>query len=267
MGRSAPQTKRKLPYIHPDSPAGGGGPGYFKDSTTIDAYNTSRGSIASTLGPAKRFWVAQSRVIPASAGAKASKPKSPPKTAPFKKPVTKEKNSKVDINIEVEILSDTTGSSIAAKSAKTSFDFKNLTWKLPPYTSKRVGGKEVFVAFTGAFEFKGIITIQTKYGNMAKDTDLSLYGRGTTKKDKRDGNVTLGFHEHCHRKDYLNYLKNNPFPVFIIKVNATNKDYNKIEDKLKADLKKYRNDMEKYSKKLTDEVGYTLSKCKKDGKC
>lgn len=58
-----------------------------------------------------------------------------------------------------------------------------------------------------------VITIITDYGSGKPDED-SAYGRGTTPDDKKNGHVTLGFHESCHRDLLLNYFRNTALPVF-----------------------------------------------------
>lgn len=58
-----------------------------------------------------------------------------------------------------------------------------------------------------------VITVNTDYGSGKPDDD-SAYGRGTTTEDKKQGLVTLGFHESCHRDMLLNYFRHTALPSF-----------------------------------------------------
>lgn len=59
------------------------------------------------------------------------------------------------------------------------------------------------------------ITIRTRYNN---SPDLpSGYGKGTEEGDKREKTTTLRVHEGKHGTDFLDYIKNTPFPVDISK--------------------------------------------------
>jgi hypothetical protein len=80
-------------------------------------------------------------------------------------------------------------------------------------------------------------TVQTKYGPEVKATDNSAYGRGTTDDDKKNGNTSVGFHESCHRENYLEYIKAHPVPD--------------TDDELKTYLENMHEDTES----KTDEVG------------
>ena len=257
MGRATPRVNEKRDAIHPDAPAGGGGPGFFRD-----AADPSRTDTAAPFHP--RAPVA--RYVLAKAGATASKTKPPPKTVPSTTAVKVETTSVADINVVVEVLGDGTDPTISG--AKTSFDTSGVSWNTPGYTGhRRKDGVEVITKLSGPYELKGKITIQTVYGPAARPDQTSLYGRGTTAKDKKDGNTTLGFHEHCHRQDYLKYLKDNPLPVFTGKAGMTVANYNKAVTRFDNALKKYFADMAATSEKKTDEVGDTKSQCKRDGKC
>lgn len=99
------------------------------------------------------------------------------------------------------------------------------------------------------------VSVQTLYSPGSKSTDISGYGRGTTDDDKKAGNVTLGFHESCHRADYLQFVKDNALPVFTGKVGMTVTQYKTAASIYLDALKAYRNKMKKYSRDRTDEVG------------
>lgn len=250
-----------------NAPSASSGCGNFREPCTIGEQNAVLNSPAHPKGPASKLWVAQAGKTPVSSISKPVKPKPPPKTVPSISTLKSKTTSKVEINIKAQVLADGTSGNIDAKSAKTSVNSTGVHWNAPRYTSQEQGGKKIITSLSGKFKFKGTITIQTMYGTKAKKTDISLYGRGTTKDDKKKGNVSLGFHESCHQKDFLNYLKNKPFPKFEVKVGMTTTDYDKAVAEFKTAFNKYMNDMDAESKKSTDEVGYTLSKCKADKKC
>ena len=81
-------------------------------------------------------------------------------------------------------------------------------WSLP--SGSIVDGK--IVRFKGKFVWRGTIEIQTLYARGVKPDAFSCYGRGTTLGDVRAGNVTLAFHESCHRNDFIAFLKSRPLP-------------------------------------------------------
>lgn len=262
MGRAA----EKLPTV-PSTSDGSSGPGYFREPLSLNEDGTAPTSAAHRKGPASKLWVAQAGTAPVSTSSKAAMPKPPPATKAKTVSVKKENTSTKDIDIKVQVLADGSSSSINAKSAKTKLNFGSVAWNPPQYNYQTKGGKKIITQFIGKFTFKGTIIIQTVYGSSAKATDISKYGRGTTKIDKKNGQVTLGFHESCHQKDYLNYLKNKPNPTLDLKVGMDVDQYNKHKAQFSTDFNKYQKDMESSSINSTDEVGYKLSKCKRDGKC
>lgn len=58
------------------------------------------------------------------------------------------------------------------------------------------------------------LTIQTTFGPGTSAAAPSGAGRGTTTADKAVGQTTLGFHEGEHGRDFINFLRTNPYPVF-----------------------------------------------------
>ena len=93
----------------------------------------------------------------------------------------------------------------------------------------------------GAFVFTltpWTVTIQTRFGTGKPDDD-SAYGRGTTPGDIAAGNVTLGFHESCHRKDMISYLTNTPLPAFTGKPKMNTDEANAAVAKYQEDCLAY----------------------------
>ena len=58
------------------------------------------------------------------------------------------------------------------------------------------------------------LEIVTSYGPTATPEGTSGYGRGTTKEDVANKATALRVHEGSHGEDYINFVRNNPFPVF-----------------------------------------------------
>lgn len=83
----------------------------------------------------------------------------------------------------------------------------------------------------------------------------AAYGRGTTEPDRKSGNTTLGFHESCHRADFIAYLTTKPLPEFSGRPDMSAAEAQAaISQYLKA-CKDYFNAAYGYSETLTDEVG------------
>lgn len=179
--------------IHPDAPQGGGGagffrsPGVFASDGDLAALPHPDSAAAATLDPVQ---VQQAQALQAAAAAR-----KPPPLVAADGPEQDIQGMKVTVLQDaygIENVGDaTTDMRESGGGASFSGDIGNFTWQVFPWT----------------------VTIQTLYGKAQPDAD-SLYGRGTTPSDITDGNVSLGFHESCHRQDLLDYLKNNAPPVF-----------------------------------------------------
>jgi len=251
---AAPMKGWKGDATHPKAPVGGGGPGGFVTPgveksddkvTRLRVLDSSSIALAATGGGQRQ----------------------PPVTTPMTKSVAVRKNKMEDINVEVEVLADVMSGDSSLQGATTEFDSREVTFVTPGYMYEPKGGKKIITEITGVFEVKGTIVVQTTYGAGSKPTDRSLYGRGTTTKDKKKRNTSLGFHEFCHQKDFLRFLANNALPKFSGKVGQTEAAFQKAKPLLEKAFKKYWTEMNKYSERRTDEVGYKKSKCLKDGKC
>jgi hypothetical protein len=108
-------------------------------------------------------------------------------------------------------------------------------------------------------------TIQTRYAPGVSPSAKSGYGRGTTDDDKKKGNTSVGFHESCHRQDYLDYLKAHPLPKFTGKVGMTVDEWQKAVDDYNQAVSDYEDAAAEYSRLQTDEVG-NPTKSQFDGK-
>ena len=239
---------------HPKSPLGSGGPGSFSPRIPLTASEGSDLPSPWRPGPTGAEPLDTSTGAPKPANA-------PPVTSPKSLGVVKEvQNDFADYKIEGEILADGFGG--VTTGANTGFS--RVASTSPSYESK--GG--VISKFNGKFTFKGTIQIQTKYAADSNVNSLSCYGRGTTGTDVTNRDITLGFHESCHRADYQAYLKANALPdppTMSIGMKAA--DYDTAVAAFGTALNKYFADMEADSVKTTDEVGFTLSKSNKTNSC
>jgi hypothetical protein len=240
---------------HPSAPLGSGGPGNFSPPVPMNA--DAGGDLPSPWRPGP-LGLDDPVAIPTDTPTPANPP---PATNPQSLGVVKQaQNEFADYKIEAEIVADGAGG--VTTGAKT--DFARVASSSPSYEA--VNGK--ITKFAGKFTFKGTITIQTKYAPDSNASTLSCYGRGTTDTDVKNRDITLGFHESCHRADYQAFLKANDLPeppAMSIGMKAS--DYDKATAAFAAALNKYYKDMEAESIKKTDEVGFTLSKANKTNSC
>lgn len=172
--------------------------------------------------------------------------------SPNPPPVTSPGTTKIN-GIDVTIKAD--GSDDSVTVAETVIEFDKGT--VPRY---KFDSNKIITELTGPIPTLSA-TIQTLYASDAKPTDPSAYGRGTTKEDKSNGNITVGFHESCHRQDYQDFIRNNIPPQFEGKVGMTEKQYKDAMQRYPKSIDAYFAKATKYSKDKTDEVGSpTLSK-------
>jgi hypothetical protein len=102
------------------------------------------------------------------------------------------------------------------------------------------------------------LRIVTHYGAGAKPEDISAYGRGTTPEDIRNKATGLRFHEGSHGEDYINFLRNNPLPVFMGKNGDKVKDFEKAKKDYSDALARWGKQINDLSKNQTDCVGKTI---------
>lgn len=238
---------------HPESPLGGGGPGRFRPAPLDDA--TEQANAPSPWEP-----------VPLGTGATppaAKKPNPPPETTTGSLGMLKSKQTDLlNVKVDAEIVDDTAGG--PGEGADTTLNDRT-TSSSPAYTTDR---HNKIVSFGGKFEWTGTMTIQTNYARGSRPTDVSCYGRGTTDADVAAGDVTLGFHESCHRADYVRYLKTNPLPdPPELAIGMTEGAYKAAIAAFKKALADYRTDITQQSRANTDEVGFKLSKHLATKKC
>jgi len=96
-------------------------------------------------------------------------------------------------------------------------------YRFPTYGYNKTSNR--ITQFTSSFTFVGPFTIQTVYGPKASRHVRSQYGRGTTREDRENGDVTLGFHESCHRRDYVAFLTGHALPELKVETGMTIRRY------------------------------------------
>lgn len=238
---------------HPNAPEGGGGPGNF---SRIPQTESTPSDLPSPWQPGPHG------TIPLQGTPTPRPPNPPPVTSPGSIATLKQvANDTVDVLVDAKIIADGSG---GASGGKTTFK-GGSAWSAPGYSTDKAGK---ILKFTGKFTWKGTIVIQTVYASGAKPTDVSCYGRGTTAADVRAGNITLGFHESCHRDDYTSYLQNNKLPdPPTLTVGMSEADYKRATKDFGDALKDYLKMMEDESNQKTDEVGHQRSTWLSSGKC
>jgi hypothetical protein len=251
-------VKKPAAAVHPNAPAGGGGPGRFRDAQCLNG----AASAACADTPASRNSAPKT---PAAKPPPKAVTKPPPPTRPRKSTVLKRATKHEDIELYVEVVEDTSNSSLDSSQAETTSNWADVQTTTPAYDYVDKGKQQIVSAINGKVEIKGTITVQTAYGSDAKPTDTSQYGRGTTSADEKSGQTTLGFHENNHQQDYLNYLANHPLPEFTGKIGMTVDQYQAAADRFQQAMTKYQQAMEADSEQRTDQVGYTKSTFDRSG--
>ncbi len=259
MGKGAPPEVIVRRGPHPDSPVGGGGPGHFQDPGTLSDLEFPDDPRPHPLAPAARAEPFADVDLPDNA-----KAPPPPKTGVTQ--VAKESTDRVTVDIKVEVLEDGTDASLGS-TARTKITSKTLAFTYPGAETGQVDGETRITKLLGKFTLNGTIPIQTVYGPKTSANARSVYGRGTTADDKKEGNVTLGFHENCHRVDYVDSLLAGAVPTFFAEVGMTPTEFQQAKTDFQTALNDWIPGIRAQSKQTTDEVGYTLSKCIEDGKC
>lgn len=87
-------------------------------------------------------------------------------------------------------------------------------------------GMAIVSSITRGAKATGVVVIQTTYQKKGIEAKNSAYGRGTTSDDIKAGNVTLGFHESCHRSDFIDYLNTQKLPNFDGAPGTVNQEFN-----------------------------------------
>ena len=246
---------------HPDAGQGGGGPGRFTSAGPLAGADEDlfgdlpRGS---TLPHPRR----PGPVSDAAAEASGPKKNAPPATVEEEFDLLTRDEEFVKIAVKAKVKAD--------GSSKDPNTHAVTDVSLPGYDLASAFSKDnvTVSSFTKKFTWKGTVVIRTLYGPGVKAQDLSCSGRGTTQSDVQNGDITLGFHESCHRADYLRYLRANPLPAPPkLEIGMTMADFNKDMTDFVAAFDAYHPAMKADSEQNTDEIGHKLSTVEATDEC
>lgn len=264
---SSPWVSSAGRVAHPGSPVGGGGPGRFRVPTSLGTEENGLEPLHHPDSPVGRQMVpgAKEREQLDDYGVPFDKSKeldvksteetpanAPPATQPTTFKITKNAGN-VDIDVEYKLLAD--GKDTKAGREWSAHCKMNPTKIKHGYPQVMLDDKDIVIDIVGKAFIKGVVTIQVLYGANATPTSRAAYGRGTTTEDKKNGDVTVGFHESKHVEDFIHWFKNEPFPVFNGKKGMTETKFNEVGDAWEEAVLKYFEDSETYTVKKTDEVG------------
>jgi Domain of unknown function (DUF4157) len=155
--------------------------------------------------------------------------------------------------VKIIILPDIIGEVPPGKSAKTDVSYVAGG---PSYESK--GDKISKIVGAATLE----ITIQTTYKPGANPTSTSLYGRGTTKKDKKSGHTTLRFHEGSHGSFVFSYLAKHKVPAFTGAVGQSIDKFVEAGEKYNEKVATYMEKLHAANEKAVDCTGTKDAACK-----
>ena len=232
--------------ISPNAPAGGGGAGRFRTAIPLGTDAPAIPALPEPNAPAARYLVTPD---PDNASGTATNP--PPVTKTGTTPLKKLNDPSNDVDVDIEVLADGTNSSETGQ-AHTKLDPTGLQTHYPGF---QVDAKGKVSKLDGKFTQSGKVTIQIRYKPGTDKAAASAYGRGTKAEDKAAGNVSIGFHESCHVKDMLAWMKAHRLPAFKGKVGMTEAEFDQAKADHGAATDQYFKDASDASERLTDEIG------------
>ncbi len=247
----------KSGFAHPDSPSGGGGPGNFGEAQPLAGPSLAGADQDTDFVPPH-----PEAPVPLKGDKTPKITGASPKDAPVQKSdetaveLVKKKTDLLDVDVKYQVMADEIDSSVGG--AVTGFDIPFPDFSPPDEPNE---------GDPGTMTWKITIEIRSKYQSEQMRGFFSCYGRGTTQSDRDKGDITVGFHESCHREDYVNYLNDNPLPALPdLKPDMTLNEFNTAQNKFTLEYNKYAPAMRKKSKTDTDEVGHKKSKWIASGK-
>jgi len=263
-GRASPRRK-SIPRIwqgwkgtiaHPQAADGGGGPGFFRQPHVLTGED-DQNSLSMFDHPGAPHPLNESDTVKITS----KKVNKAPQTKVVDKTSIsglKKSTDQIEVDISYQVLADRKD---AKSFAKTDFTIPEAKFSAHDPDNDVIG----------KFTWKGSVTIQTIYSDPEKNREgLQCYGRGTTKTDLKNGDITIGFHESCHREDFVKFLTDsaNTRPkIPDLTKTMTKGEYNKADKDFKVQFQNYTIAMRKFSDTRTDEVGNPKSKVKTDDDC
>jgi hypothetical protein len=156
-------------------------------------------------------------------------------------------------NVNVVIEPDVRGAA-GVKGGDTGENLVLDPQNIPGYNYDAKGIVKDFPGYTPTATLK----IVTRYEAGVKPEVTSGYGRGTTPQDVGNKATGLRFHEGSHGEDYLNFMRNNPLPVFMGKNGDTVKAFKAARKNYLDALSAWGKQIKKLSERQTDCVGKTI---------
>lgn len=267
----SPWISREGEVVHPDAPAGSGGLGRFRTAGSLGAEGNDPFDVRHPRAPSVRFETlsGDEKAEVLGGGVKVTeKPRNPPpKTVPGKK-VLKKTLPAFDLDVILEIVADDDAGTISG--AKTELDGSKVVLTGIGFgIDSAPGQKEAkptdkVVALTGKATISGTATIKVVYGTVlgqrVRPEEEASWGRGTTPEDKAAKDITIGFHESCHRDDYVAYLTANlPIQSHSFRVGMTVAQYDAEAARIGKAIDDWFGAAEAASRTKTDEVGTKMS--------
>jgi Domain of unknown function (DUF4157) len=126
-------------------------------------------------------------------------------------------------NVNVVIKPDVHGA--AAKTAATAANVDVSPPGIPGYKFDKDGVVSEFPGYSPAVTLE----IVTTYPAGMTPQTTQGYGRGTTTQDVSNKATSVRFHEGAHGEDYINFIRQKPFPVFAGKVGMKKADFEKAK--------------------------------------
>lgn len=187
--------------VHPDAPAGLGGLGAFRAASVLGT-DSSAEMLPDAKAPATRNLDPSVVELAGETEAKKAKRQPAPRIA------NDAADELVHQIVTIKLKADESGVS-GIKGALTDITSSNNGAQVVIHSDEKGIVDDVTNDLTWTAE------VVTQYGSGDPEGDAA-YGRGTTPADRDAGNVTLGFHESCHRADLLAYLRTEPIPTLDI---------------------------------------------------
>jgi RHS repeat-associated protein len=158
-----------------------------------------------------------------------------------------------NVNLEITILPDVVGRVESGASAQTKPSETSLQMPRPIYIEYDVGNNKIKRDVLEIPEqTKLSMNLKTIYADGVNPDLETAYGRGTTKVDRDNHDISLRFHEGCHGKDLFAFINDNPLPQFTGQVGMTEKQYLTSVETLTENMLEYMNRYYIYTTQRTD---------------
>jgi hypothetical protein len=272
----SPWISREGDVVHPDAPAGSGGLGRFRTQGSLGSEGNDPFGARHPRSPSLRTEALSDdeKAEVLGEGVKIiEKPRNPPPaTVPGTQPLKKAQPT-YDLDMTIEILAD--GKDDSLSGAKTDLKDKGVSIDGPqfrfngPDDQKEPNPTDKLTAIIGKPTVTGSLTIQVVYGTVGnirvEPREEAAWGRGTTSADAAAKNITVGFHESCHRDDFIAYLKANaPVVTASFRAGMTYAEYLAEQDRILKAIDAWTLAAQAATRAKTDETGYTMTAYKKD---